>query len=375
MNFIVSSSVLNEHLQAIGRVIGSKSSISILECFLFEAENDTLTVTASDTETTLITKVPVTDLDEKGKFAITAKTLLDAMKEIPEQPISFKVDTTTLSLEIGYQNGVYKFMAQNADEYPKSAEMNSPSIVKFNIAADNLLSGITKTIFATANDELRHVMNGIYFDIDSEKITLVASDGHKLVRCIYPEYKGFEKSAFSLPQKPANLLKNILGKESGDVSVQFDDKNALFLLENYSIMCRLIEGHFPNYNAVIPTDNPFCATIDRQQMICALRRVLIFSEKTSSLIKLEFGNDSVNISGQDYDFSTSAEEKLPCSYTDNPLSIGFKGTLLREILDNMDGQDILFQLNNPSRPGIIVPAEQNEKEQVLMLLMPMMLND
>ncbi len=375
MKFIVSSTGLFSHLQAISRVINSKNTLPILDCFLVELNDGTLSLTASDNETTLSTSIEVNEYDKDGRFAISSKTILDALKEIPEQPLTFDVNLETLEIMVQYQNGKYNLVGQNADEYPQAPALGD-SAAELSISASLLLSGINRTIFATADDELRPVMNGIYFDIAPESITFVASDGHKLVKSMTFEAKGSDKAAFILPKKPANILKNLLPKESEDVRVSFDDRNAIFTMEKYYMVCRLIEGRYPNYNSVIPQGNPHRATIDRQMMISALRRVSVFSSQSSSLIKLRFSENLVQVSAQDIDFSTSAEEALICQYTGANMSIGFKSTFLIDILSNMASQDVIFELADPSRAGVIVPAEQEkEKEDVLMLLMPMMLND
>lgn len=375
MKFIVSSTGLFSHLQAISRVINSKNTLPILDCFLVELNDGTLSLTASDNETTLSTSIEVNEYDKDGRFAISSKTILDALKEIPEQPLTFDVNLETLEIMVQYQNGKYNLVGQNADEYPQAPALGD-SAAELSISASLLLSGINRTIFATADDELRPVMNGIYFDIAPESITFVASDGHKLVKSMTFEAKGSDKAAFILPKKPANILKNLLPKESEDVRVSFDDRNAIFTMEKYYMVCRLIEGRYPNYNSVIPQGNPHRATIDRQMMISALRRVSVFSSQSSSLIKLRFSENLVQVSAQDIDFSTSAEEALICQYTGANMSIGFKSTFLIDILSNMSSQDVIFELADPSRAGVIVPAEQEkEKEDVLMLLMPMMLND
>ena len=374
MKFNISSSALSSRLQAISRVINSKNTLPILDCFLFDIKDNILSITASDNETTMITTVEISETSENGSFAIGAKNVLDAIKEISEQPLAFSVDLLTLEITISYQNGKCSVVGQNAEEYPKYAELEENS-VHFSLGADVLLNGITRTIFATADDELRPVMNGIYFDITPDNITMVASDGHKLVRNKNLSTKDNEKSAFILPKKPATLLKNILGKEQGDVNIDFDDRYASVSLSNYRMVCRLIEGRYPNYNAVIPQNNPYKATIDRIGFLSALRRVSVFSSASSSLIKVRLLSNEIIVSAQDIDFSTSAEEKLVCSYEGEPMSIGFKATFLIDILNNLSGQDIIMELADPSRAGVITPVEQPEMEEVLMLLMPMMLND
>lgn len=374
MKFIVSSTALFSHLQAISRVINSKNSLPILDCFLIELQDGTLSMTASDNETTLSTSIEVSDYEEDGRFAVSSKTLLEALKEIPEQPLSFQINSSNLEITVQYQNGKYSLMGQSADEYPQASELNEGA-VQVVMGADILTTGINRSLFATADDELRPVMNGIYFDITTEDITLVASDGHKLVRNKTYAAHGEEKAAFILPKKPANLLKNLLSKEQGDVQIGFDDRNATFTLENYRMVCRLIEGRYPNYNSVIPQNNPHKAIIDRASFISALRRVSVFSSQASSLIKLSLSENMMKISAQDIDFSTSAEESLICQYDGNAMSIGFKSSFLIDILNNIASQNVIIELADPSRAGVVVPEEQEENEDLLMLLMPMMLND
>ncbi len=374
MKFIVSSTALSSHLQAISRVINTKNALPILDCFLFELQDGTLSVTVSDSETTMITTLEVNESDADGRFAVPAKTLLDALKEIPEQPLSFDVNLDNLEITVQYQNGKYSLMGQNADEFPQAAQLSSDA-VHVDIDADVLLRGINRSVFATADDELRPVMNGIYFDITQEDITLVASDGHKLVRCKTFAAHGNERAAFILPKKPANLLKNLLSKEQGAVTLEFDERNAVFTLEEYRMVCRLIEGRYPNYNSVIPQSNPYKVIVDRMQLIGALRRVSIFSSQASSLIKLRLSNNLINVSAQDIDFSTSAEETVACQYEGSDMSIGFKSTFLLDILTNIAAEEVVIELADPSRAGVIIPLEQEEKEDLLMLLMPMMLND
>ena len=374
MKFVVSSAALYSHLQAISRVINSKSTLPILDCFLFNIEGNKLSITASDNETTLDTSLEVVESDGDFQFAISSKTLLDAIKELPEQPITFDVNTQTMEVSIQYMNGKYSLVGQSADEYPMAALMGENSVT-FTIEADTLLSGINRTVFATADDELRPVMNGIYFDIFADYITLVASDGHKLVRYKLFNAKGGEKAAFILPKKPAALLKNLLAKEAGEIKITFDDRNATFEMPNHRMICRLIEGRYPNYNSVIPQNNPFKITIDRTAMLSALRRVSVFSSQSSSLIKLRMNSNELLISAQDIDFSTSAEETISCDYNGMPMAIGFKAPFLIEILSNVASQEVVLQLADPARAGLILPAENEEGQDLLILLMPMLLND
>lgn len=374
MKFTVSSTALFSHLQAISRVINSKNTLPILDCFLFDIVDQQLTVTASDGENRLNTSLPVNESEGDLRFAISAKTLLDAVKEIPEQPITFDVKEN-YELIIQYRNGVYNIMGQNADEYPTEVSM-ADDHVAFEMEASLLLSGINSTLFATANDELRPVMNGIYFDITPDTLVIVASDGHKLSRKTYSGMPVNEQRAsFIFPNKPASLLKSLLSKEEGKVSIRFDARNAVFTLSGFRLDCRLIEGRYPNYNSVIPKDNPFHISVDRQLLISALRRVSVFSDASSNQIKLFVESGKLTISAQDIDFSTSAQESIECEYQGESMKIGFNGVYFIETLNNIPAQNVKIELADPSRAGLILPVEQEEKSELLMLIMPMMLND
>ena len=374
MRFYISSTALSARLQSISRVINSKNALPILDSFLFEVNEGTLTVTASDSETTLTTQLEVSDSNGDGRFALTAKTVIDALKELPELSLTFDVNQETGEVTIAYLNGQYKMMAQNADEYP-GVPMLSENAVRLVMPADVLLGGVNRCSFAVADDELRPVMNGIYFDINPTEVVMVASDGHKLVRCRSFASKENERSAFVLPKKPAMQLRNLLPKETGDVEIAFDQRGALFTMENYRMACRLIEGRYPNYNSVIPKNNPHRATADRLSLLGALKRVSIFSSQASSLIKLSVSNGKMEVSAQDIDYSTSAVETLDCQYEGEAISIGFKGSFLIDILSNMNSSEVTIELADPSRAGVFVPEEQQEDEELLMLLMPMMLNE
>ena len=374
MNFTVSSSLLASRLQTISRVINSKNTIPVLDCVLFELEGNKLTLTASDPDNTLNTSFEVVDCSEDFSFAISSKILIDSLKEISEQPIRFDVKKETLEITIYYQNGKYSLVGQNADEYPSAAVLGE-SAVAINVPTNVLSSGISCSLFAAADDEVRPVMCGVYFDFAPDSITLVASDGHKLVRCRDYSVTGTEKSAFILPKKPATLLKNLLGKdEQEDFAVEFDGRFAIFDMGEYKLVCRLFDGRYPNYNSVIPQNNPQKLTVDRVALISTLRRVAIFSSQVS-LIKLHLEDNKVVISAQDTDFSTSAEESIACSYDGASMNIGFRASFLIDILNNTPGQDVVIELDDPSRAGVIVPAEQVDKQELLMLLMPMMLTD
>jgi len=374
MKFVVSSASLSSHLQVVSRVLASKNTIPVLDCFLFELQGNSLKITAADSETRINTSVDVTGVEGEGVFAIPAKNLLDSLKELPEQPIKFDINDENLNMFIYYENGKYNFTGLNGDEYPQAKPLKDEA-TEIKISAENLLSGISRTLFATAEDELRPVMNGILFDISETEITFVASDGHKLVRFKNFAAKGNERAAFILPKKPANLLRTILPRETGGVTIGFDDNNAYITMEKMVIISRLIEGRYPNYNAVIPQDNPFMITVDRLLLLNALKRVVVFANPGSSLIKLQLSPNSIFISAQDIDYSTSAEETVTCFYDGEEISIGFKGTYLIEILSNIPSTEVVLKLADPSRAGLMLPAENETDEDLLMLLMPMMLND
>lgn len=374
MKFNVSSTALLSRLQSIGKVIASKNSLPILDCFLFNLEGNKLTITASDSETRLVTYVDVISAEGEGVFAISAKNLLDPLKELPEQPLSFAINEENMEVFIHFLNGQYNFVGQHGDAYPQQKPF-SESMISIRMDAQLLLNGLGRTLFATADDELRPVMNGIYFDISAENLTFVASDGHKLSRLRNYSIKTEERAAFILPKKPATLLRGILGRELEPVTVKFDENNACFTCSNFEMICRLIEGRYPNYNSVIPQQNPFKATIDRVSFLNALKRVSVFSNQSSSLVKLHLTENQMVVSAQDIDFSTSAEEKIACQYEESELSIGFKGTYLIEILSNITTDEVVVELADPTRAGTIVPVKNEENEDLLMLLMPMMLND
>lgn len=374
MKFVVSCNLLQNNLQTIGRVIAAQNPIPVLRCFLFELSGNQLKITAADNETRMSTSIEVHDVEGSGVFAIPAKSLLDALKELPEQPVTFEIDDNSLNMFIYYKNGKYNFVAERGDEYPMAKPLAADAS-KLTVSAQDLLTGISRSLFATADDELRPVMNGIYFDISPENLTFVASDGHKLVRFKNLQVTGNERAAFNLPKKPANYLRTILPKEGGDVTIGFDSSNAYFMMENMTLIARLIEGRYPNYNAVIPVDNPYRVTVDCIQLLAALKRVSVFSDQASSLIKLNISGGSIIISAQDINLSSSAEETISCVYEGEPMSIGFKATYLIEILNNIPSAEAILELADPSRAGLILPSENEENEDLLMLLMPMMLND
>ena len=375
MKFVVSSTELLGHLQAISRVISSKNTLPILDNFLFSLDGNILEITASDLETTLITTLHIENASRSGKVAIPARILNDTLKEFPEQPLTFEINTDTYNVVINSENGQFTVMGQNGDEFPRITKIKEDEKVSIEIDASLLMNGISKTIFATADDELRPVMNGIFIEMTEDHLSFVASDAHKLVRYRRTDGKADVASSLILPKKPASLLKNILPKIDNPVKVEFDNKNASFSLTDYTMVCRLVEGNYPSYNSVIPTDNPNRLTIDRHELYNSLKRVSVFSNQASNLIKLQLKGNQLTVSAQDIDFSISAYERLNCQYEGDEMQIGFKSTFLIEILSNLSSSDVFLELSDPTRAGLILPAEtENENEDVLMLLMPMMIN-
>jgi DNA polymerase-3 subunit beta len=320
------------------------------------------------------TTLALDSCDGEGNFAVNNHTILDAVKELAEQPLAIDINYDEWKMYITYQNGSYNFPIQNADEFPK-AQPVSDNATTLTIDAAVLANNITRSIFATAQDELRPVMNGIYFDLTADALAIVASDGHKLVRNKNYTLKSDVPAAFILPKKPANLLKNVLAKDGGDVVLKFDERAAEISFSDGMLACRLIEGRYPNYNSVIPQDNPNQITIDRKSLLGALRRVLPFASDSSQLIRFHAEAGMLTLNAEDIDFSTSAKETVTCEYAGMPISIGFKGSSMVEILNNLESDDVIIQLADPSRAGIIVPAVQPDDEDVLMLIMPMLLND
>lgn len=375
MKFVVSSTELLSHLQSVSKVINNKNTLPILDNFLFQLSGNELTITASDLETTLITSMTLENATDEGSIAIPAKILTDTLKEFPDQPLTFEIDGETFGVAIISENGKYNVVGQNGVDFPQIPVIKEEQKSEIQLTADILMTGINKTLFATADDELRPVMNGIFLEMTEDNLTFVASDAHKLVRYRRTDVKPGEENSFILPKKPASLLKNILPRIDGEVKIAFDEKNAFFTLPNYKLVSRLVEGKYPSYNAVIPNENPNKLTIDRLDFYNTLKRVALFSNQASNLIKLELTGNQMTISAQDIDFSISAHERLTCQYEGDDMEIGFKSSFLVEILSNLDASDVLMELSDPSRAGILFPAEKaNEAEDVLMLLMPMMIN-
>lgn len=375
MKFVVSSTELLSHLSALSKVISSKSTMPILDNFLFQLSETELTITASDLESTLITSLTLDNIEGEGSIAVPAKLIIDSLKEFPEQPLTFHIDSDSFNVEIFSDNGKFSIMGQNAEDFPEQPALDAEATSSIDINHTVLQKGIDKTLFATADDELRPVMNGIYIELTPDYMSFVASDAHKLVRYRRLDAKAEFESSFILPKKPAGLLKNLLPKEEFDVKVEFDDKNAFVTMSNYKLICRLVEGNYPSYNSVIPTNNPNKMNIDRLNFLNTIKRVSVFSNQASNLVKLNINDNQLVVSAQDIDFSISAVERLNCEYEGDEIEIGFKSTFLQEILTNISAGDVVVEMSDPTRAGLLLPAESADAdEDMLMLLMPMMIN-
>lgn len=375
MKFVVSSTDLLNHLTAISKVISTKSTMPILDNFLFDLAGSTVTITASDLESTVVTWMELENVEGNGQIAVPAKLLLDTLKEFSEQPLTFQMNPVSFAIDIFSENGKYSIVGQNGEDFPQLPTVNEQNSAMVEMSHDALLSGIVKTVFATADDELRPVMNGVFVALTPDDCTFVASDAHKLVRYKRSDIKANMEASFILPKKPANLLKSLLPKENFDVKVEFDDKFAFFNLTSFKVICRLTEGKYPGYNSVIPTKNPNKMQIDRSELYNSLRRVAVFSNQANNLIRLKIQDSQLVVSAQDADYSISAVERLNCQYEGEEMEIGFKSAFMLEILSNISSTDIVLEMSDPARAGIFLPVEKDsEDEDVLMLLMPMMLN-
>ncbi|MBQ2037094.1 MAG: DNA polymerase III subunit beta [Alistipes sp.] len=373
MKFTISSSALLSLLATTGKVISNKSSLPILEYFLMDLKDGVLTVTTSDLETTLIGSISVENVEQEGTIAAPAKLMLDSLKEFAEMPLTIEVNDTTWEIKITWASGHLSIPGASAVSYPSVQTLGAESKV-ISLDVDTLINGISHTIFATADDELRPVMNGVYFDFQPESLTFVATDAHKLVKFSAEQSNDFAAS-FILPKKPSNLLRNLLAKEEDAVEVTFDAKNVTFQLKNFKLVCRLIEGNYPNYNAVIPAANPNKVLVDRVEFLNGIKRVAVCSNPTTNLIRMDIADNRVNLTAQDIDFSVSANETISCSYEGQNVTIGFKSTFLVEILSNIDTPTVVVELADSTRAGVFKPVyDDKQSSESLMLLMPMMIN-
>ena len=372
MKFIVSSSSLLKQLQNISGVLNSNNSLPILDHFLFEISENQMQVTASDLETTMVTKITV-ESKESGIIAVPAKLLLDTLKSLPDQPLTFTIDESKHGIEIKSDYGKYQLSGQDGGEFPKTPEVESPT--KMEVAGELLFNAIEKTIFASGNDDLRPVMSGVYFQLSKEDLIFVATDAHKLVKYSRTDAKASKAATFIMPKKPLNLLKNILSSVDETVNVEFNETNASYSFEDTQLICRLIDGKYPNYEAVIPKENPNKLTIGRNSLLSSIKRVSIFSSKTTHQVRLKITGSQLQVSAEDVDFNNEASEKLTCQFDGDDMEIGFNSRFLIEMLSNLDTDEVNIEMSAPNRAGILTPATGNdEHEQVLMLVMPVMLN-
>jgi len=372
MKFIVSSSYLLKQLQVLGSVINSSNTLPILDNFLFEIDKKALTVSASDLETTMSATLEIESTD-KGSVAVPAKLVLDILRTFPEQPLTFTVEENS-TIEISSNSGKYAIAYAPGIEFPDSVVLENPSSTL--VPADVLATAINKTIFAAGNDDLRPVMSGVFFQFSSEGLIFVATDAHKLVKYARTDVKASQVADFIMPKKPLNILKGILGTTDLEVKIEYNDSNATFSFENYILTCRLIDGKYPNYEAVIPKENPNKLVIDRTQFLNSVRRVAIFSNKTTHQIRLKIAGAELNISAEDIDYSNKAEERLTCDYQGDDMQIGFNSRFLSEMLTNLQSDEIQLEMSMPNRAGILTPVDGlDEGETVTMLVMPVMLNN
>jgi DNA polymerase-3 subunit beta len=371
MKFIVSSSQLLKQLQLLGGVINNNNTLPILDNFLFELKQNELIISASDLETTITSTIDV-ESDSSGSIAISARLLLDTLKTFPNQPLTFKTEDNN-TIEISSEQGKYDMAYFSGEEFPKTISLENPSATI--IPAAILGSAISKTIFATGNDDLRPVMSGVFFQFSSDNLTFVATDAHKLVKYTRTDISASESAEFIMPKKPLNLLKGILGTSTTDVTIEYNTTNAKFVFDNVVLICRLIDGKYPNYDAVIPKENPNKLTVDRASFLNSTKRVSIFSSKTTHQIRLKMAGTELNISAEDIDYANKADERLNCDYQGDDMQIGFNSRFLTEMLSNLTSEEVLIEMSLPNRAGILTPVDGNDSgEQITMLVMPVMLN-
>ena len=376
MKFVVSSTELLNHLQAVSKVINNKNTLPILDNFLFKLEGNTLEVTASDLETTLITRIKLDNVSEEGAIAIPAKFLTEYLGKFSEQPLTFDISTENFSIRIHSETGDSNIMGYEWEDFPQVPTLKEDRTSSLRAPADLVLQGIGKTLFATGDDELRPVMNGILMELATDNLTFVSTNSHMLVRYRRKDASAGNDGSFILPKKPAGLLRTVLAKEQDDVEISFDDKNAMFRLSDYTMVCRLVEGTYPAYNTVIPTININKMIIDRAEFLSALRRVAMFTNQATNLVKLELRGNQVTIFAQDIDFSHQGQETLKCQYDGNEMNIGFKANFLTDLLANLSSTDVSIEMSDPQRACLVLPVQNDiEAEDTLMLLMPLTVAD
>lgn len=372
MKFIVSSSYLLKQLSSINGVITTNPVVPILENFLFEINDGLLTITASDLQTSMITELDV-EAKENGNIAIPAKILMETLKNLPEQPVTFSIDGETYTIEISSDNGRYKLAGENATDFPKVPTVSDG--FNINISSGVLSEAINYSIFATSNDELRPAMTGVYTRLDTTNTTFVATDGHRLVRYRRVDIVGDTDNSMIIPRKALTLLKSTLPSENTNVNIDFNISNAYFSFNNIKMICRLIDERFPDYENVIPLDNTNVMTIDKGEFLSSLKRIAIYANKTTHQVRLKISGSELQISAEDLDFSNEANERLSCEHDGEDIEIGFNARFLIEMLSNLDSDRVALQLSAPNKAGLIVPVDKDDNEDILMLVMPVMLNN
>ncbi|MBP5420503.1 MAG: DNA polymerase III subunit beta [Bacteroidales bacterium] len=370
MKFVVSCGELLRRLQAVGRVIASKSPMPIMDNYLFVLTGENLIITASESEMRMVTPLQVSNLEGDGKVCVPGGKLTEYLKSVPEQPVTFTINEESLQIEIATNSGRTVQVGQPADEYPEKTPLGEGEVKEFNISAKALITGINKTVFATANDDLRPVMEGVFIEVKPDSVTFVATDSHKLVRYTRTDVNAGVEASFILNKKPAQLLRNVFASEEGDVNVKYDDKNIVFTAQTYEISCRKVQGNYPQYDSVIPKNNPFHVTINRAELLGAINRVSLYADGTK-LVRLDIENSAMQVSAQDLDFSYQATDSIACQLDGDPMSIGFKASYFIEVLNSMAADEIKIDLADPSRAGVITPLQKQENEDELLLIMPM----
>ena len=373
MKFIISSTLLLKNLQAILGVINTNNTLPILDDFLFELKDDSITITSSDLETTMRVTIRPDMSEETGSIAIPAKILVETLKTFPDIPVSFSINLDSLMIEISAGEGKYKLSGHKSEEYPHTPSLEDTTAIT--IDSRLLSQAINKTLFATGNDELRMVLSGVFCELSPDDVTFVATDAHKLVKYRRTDLKSADSASFILPKKPLNLLKNILSSQEVQVTIEYNKTNAFFSFSNIHLICRLIDGKYPNYDAVIPKENPNKLTIDRHALLTSIRRVSIFANQSTHQIRFKVTGQELMLSAEDIDFSNEARERLNCSYDGEDMEIGFNSKFLLEMLNNIETEEISLEMSAPNRAGILTPLiNENKDEDILMLVMPVMLN-
>jgi len=370
MKFIVSSSSLLKHLQQISGVINTNTVLPILEDFLFEIEDKKLNIIATDLETVMRVQMDV-ESKANGRVCIPAKILIDSLKNIADQPLTFNIDKN-YAVEITSDNGKYKVMGENPDNFPK--EPTADDTTGFKMTSTGLLTAINKTLFAVSGDDLRPAMTGVFFELSKDGVQFVATDAHRLVRYKRTDTKATQNASFIVPKKPLNLLKNALPDNEDPITVSFNSNHLFVDHGSTQLICRLIDARFPDYKVVIPADNPYRLTVNKHDFQNALRRVNVFSNKSTNQVALSITGNELQMAAQDIDFSFEGNERMSCEYKGEDIQIAFNAKFLIEMLSAADTDDIFIELSTPSKAGLIKPSEQAPGEDLLMLVMPLMLN-